>query len=286
MEQNTNENTNWNELFSLYRSLVSPFLEYEERSKNKRELERKLEWNVKDAKKPVRFDCKRTIRGVISDILKWAIPFLIVFWVIMNVVQVNGEKLLLDMYSELLNPVYDAIYAQLGSMVLIGLFVELFVFGALCPCLVLLFPWMLVRNVIYRMRWVSQKKKKNEETLKACEKAYKELLPQAEAAIQEAWKKIAPHLNRIPPDYRNSRALAFFSKSFFNGKVKNLQEAVNLYDQYLHQQRMEQGQREIAKAQIKAQKESMAAMDDLSRQMAYMQEELQDQIDSLEYHYY
>lgn len=101
----------------------------------------------------------------------------------MNVVQVNGEKLLLNMYSEPLNPVDDAIYAQLGSMVLIGMFVE------------------------------------NEETLKACEKAYEKLLPQVEA-------------------------------------------------------------------QIKAQKESMAAMDDLSRQMAYMQEELQDQIDSLEYHYY
>ena len=129
---------------------------------------------------------------------------------------------------------------------------------------------MLIRNVISEVLRISRRKKKNEETLIACEKGYKELLPQAEAAMQDAWKKIAPYINSIPQDYRNSQALAFFSNSFFNSKVKNLLEAVNLYDQYLHQQKMEQSQREIAEAQRRSQRESMDAIDALSRQMAYM----------------
>lgn len=278
MIQNTNENTNWQELFSLYRNLVGPFKEFEKRSKYKWELEQTLEREPALAKSPISFNFTGTIRDIFSDTLIWAIPFLIVFWVIMNVVQVNGEKLLMDMYTELLDPVHEAIYAQLSDMVLIGILVELLVLFVLFPLLALLFPFMIVRNVISEMRHISQRKKKNEETLKTCEKIRRELLPQAEAAVRDAREKIAPYVEKIPKDYRNSSALAFFSNSFFNSKVKNLQEAVNLYDQYLYRQRMEQSQREIAEAQRKAQRESMDAIDALSRQMDH----LQDQIDSQE----
>ena len=93
-KQNTNEKTDCGDLFSLYRSLAGPFQEFENRSRRKRELERKLEQGTKNAKEPVSFNYKRTLRAVFSDTLRWAIPFLIIFWIIMNVVQINGEKLL------------------------------------------------------------------------------------------------------------------------------------------------------------------------------------------------
>ena len=277
MEQNANEMTNWRELFSLYRNLVGPFQELEKRSQRKWELER----TAGSAKGIINFGYKETIGKAFSHTVTWAIPFLIVFYVIMNVVKVNGEKLfypvedLLEHLGDMIGLGYiSEIVFNTPSLksggILAGLIELIFVLLgiAICyglfPCVLFLFPLMIIRNVISRSHKISKAKK----TLKACE----EQLPQAEAAIQEAWEGIAPYVKYVPPNYRSSNALAFFSNSFFNFKVKNLQEAVNLYDEHLHKQRMEQGQREMAQAQ-------KDAMDDISRQLDYME----DLINSQEY---
>lgn len=262
MEQNTNANTNWRELFSLYRDLVEPFKEFEKQAYNKRTIER----GASDARGTIDYGYIGIIREAFLHTLKYAIPFLIAFYVITNVARVNGEKLFYYygmLVSELGYAIEDLLFEN-GNVIfeIVATFILLVPF----TCLIIFFPLMIVGNVISRTHSISQAKK----TLKVCE----EVLPQAESATQEAWKRIAPYVKKIPPNYQNSSALAFFSNSFFNSKVKNLQEAVNLYDQYLHQQRMEQSQREIAEAQ----RESMDAIDALSRQMDY----LQDQIDSLE----
>lgn len=106
MEQNTNEKTNWRDLFSLYRDLVGPFQEFEKRLHRKRELE----WNRKanNVKEIISFSYKRIIRNAFSNTLVWAIPFLIVFYVIVNVVHVNEEKLFYYC-GELLDPIGEAI---------------------------------------------------------------------------------------------------------------------------------------------------------------------------------
>ena len=273
MEQNKRQITSWHDLFSLYRDLVGPFQKFEKLSSRQRELERKLEQDAEYAQEKIRFDFKGTIQDIFWDTLKWAIPFLIVFWVILNVVQVNGEYLLNDMYGELMYIIHDQLIEEGGT--LIDLVYYLGVGIILGPCLIFLFPFMLIRNVISEVQHISQRKKKNEEILKACEKARMEQLPQLEAAKQDTLKRIAPYFNCIPSNYRNSHALAFFSDSFFNWKVKDIQEAVNLYDQYLHQQRMEQSQREIAEAQGRALRENMDAINALSGQMAYMQGQIQ-----------
>lgn len=291
MGLNKIETMNPQELFSLYKSLVGPFQEFEKRSYRKRELEWKIKSAAEDAQRTVRFNYKKVIRKAFAHTLIWAIPFLIVFYIIMNVVHVNEEKLFYyysvsDPAEAVAEAIEEKIEDKLSEKADIAYeIVAAFIICVPLPCLRFLFPLMIVGNVIPEVRHVSQAKKKKEESLKTCE-ACKELLPQAEAAIQEAWKRIGPFVKYIPPDYRNSSALAFFSKSFFNLKVKNLTEAVNLYDQYLHQQRMEESQREIANAQREAQRESMAAIDALSGQMAYMHDQIQDQIDSLYYRYY
>lgn len=255
MEQNKNEMTNWSNLFNLYKTLVGPFQEFENRLCYKRELE----WTAEDAKGTIRFGYKRIIREAFLFTLKCAIPFLIIFWVVYNVVHVESLRNIYDMYIGCIDTPLVALHAQLfekegglSAIETIYYLVVRLIEAVPYPCLTFLFPLMIVGSVISRTHGISQAKK----TLKTCE----DVLPQAETAIQDAWKKIAPYIKNIPPNYRNSSALAFFSNSFFNYKVKNLQEAVNLYDQYLHQQRMEQSQREIAEAQ----RESMAAIDALS----------------------
>ncbi|MCM1193054.1 MAG: hypothetical protein NC123_01985 [Butyrivibrio sp.] len=286
MEQKKNGIPDGPELFSLYKSLVAPFREYENRLFLTRELERKLKKAAEDVKRPIRFDYKRTIKDIFGDTVKWSIPFLIVFYVILNVVPVNGEKLF-DYYDELattlldltVEELYVAIYAKTdsGLVTLIYGIVGLILGYALLPCLVLLFPVMIVKNMISEARRVSQAKERKKEASEACEN-YKKMLPQAAAAAQEAQKRIAPYMDYIPPKYQNSRALAFFSESFFNSRVETLKEAVNLYEQYLVTQRQEENQREIAAAQRRAQEENRAAMNDLARQL----DNIQEQIDSQE----
>lgn len=271
MGQNTNENTSWRELFRLYRDLVGPFQELERRASNKRTIEQ----GASEARGTIGYGYRRIIRKAFSHTIIWAIPFLIVFYVIVNVVHVNGEKLfyyydlLITALSELI-PVWEGMNnsALVGFILLV--IAALFFFAAF-PCLIFLFPPMIVGNVISRAHKISKAKK----TLKDCER----VLPQAEAAVQEAYKNIAPYIDKVPPNYRYSHALAFFSDSFFNFKVRNLQEAVNLYDQYLHQQRMEQGQREMAQAQ-------KDAMDEIFRQLDHMEDLINSQEPVVNNYYY
>ncbi len=275
MEQTKNERANWNKLFSLYKSLVKPFQEFENRSYRKRELERTAE----SFKRAISFGYKGTIPEIFSHTLIWAIPSIIVFFVILNVVPMkDGGKLYDYMYGSdsWIDSVVYAIQTRYAHLFkgnfgwiysILLLIVALIICYVLYPyliCLICLFPLMTAVSVIPRAHKLSKVKK----ALKTYEE---QLLPQAEAAIQEAGKKIAPDLKRIPRNYRNSHALAFFSDSFFNFKVNNLQEAINLYDQYLHQQRMEQNQ-------LESQAESMDAINALSRQM----DEMQYQIDTKE----
>lgn len=271
MEQNINEMTNWKDLFSLYRDLVGPFQELENRLNHKWDLE----LTARDARGIIDYGYKRTIREAFSHTRKiiWALPFLGVFHIVMNVVPLNGETLFYY-YEDLLETITYNIYPFHQG--LIGSFIyaimALIIIYFLLPCLIFLFPLMIVGNVIYRTHVISKAKK----TLKSCE----ELLPQADAAIQETWNSIAPYVEKVPPNYRTSHALAFFANSFFNFKVRNLQEAVNLYDDYLHKQRMEQSQREM----LEAQRESMNAINALSGQMDYIHAQMdfmQDQISSL-----
>lgn len=275
MEQNTNGKTNWCDEFSLYQALVKPFKAIEDLSSRKR----KLEMAAGNAKEIIGFGYKRTIREAFSHTLKWAIPFLIVFWVITNVIQVNGEKLFYY-YDEPIEVVLGAIEEILfeeGSAIF-----EIAAAFSICvpfPCLIFLFPLMIVGCVISRIPRISKAKK----TLKDCEE---QLIP-TETAIQEIRKKIAPYVERVPQGYRNSNALAFFSDSFRNSKAKNVQEAIKLYDTYLSWQEELKHAMELSEIKIMEQERRDRALDDISRQLDH----IQDQIDSQEpvvnnYYYY
>lgn len=59
----------------------------------------------------------------------------------------------------------------------------------------------------------------------------------------------------VPPDYRYSEAIEYFFRSFFNQKAETLKEAVILYDNYVHQKKMESAQEFLVQQQILALKE-------------------------------
>ena len=275
MGQNINENTNWQELFSLYRSLVAPFQEFEKRVHNKKTIER----GASNARGTIDYGYRGIIGEAFSHTIKGAIPFLIIFYIILNVVHTNGIKiyyyfdlLVLYLFDCIPSPEASGEKTLIFMLIwLILILVELFILYVLFPCFAFLFPLMIVGSVISRTHVIAKAKK----TLKDCE----ELLPKADAAVRESYKNIAPYFEKIPKDYRNSDALAFLSSSFFNYKARNLQEAINLYDQYLHQQRMEQGQREMAMAQ-------QDAMNDISRQLDYMEDLINSQEIVVNNYYY
>ncbi len=60
----------------------------------------------------------------------------------------------------------------------------------------------------------------------------------------------------LPPDYRHYDACQFIYKAVLNQRANNIQQAVNLYEDHLHQSRMEKMQQQ----QILAQQQQMAQL--------------------------
>lgn len=58
-------------------------------------------------------------------------------------------------------------------------------------------------------------------------------------------KILEPYLQYVPPAYRTSRALNYFVDSYINVRVENLSEAVKAYDNYVHQQKVQQEFRQV-----------------------------------------
>ena len=264
MEQNINGNA---DLFRLYRNLVEPFREYEKRTYCKRELEQKAE----SAKSIIGYGFKKVIREAFWHTLKWAIPFLIIFYVIANNVHVNGSKLYYY-YTDLCESM--VIYSDN----IIILLLECLFFWVPFPCLIFLFPFMIVRNMISRLCRISRVKK----TLKTCE----EQLAQEEAAVQEVWKGIAPYIGKVPSGYRNSRALAFFSDSFFNSKVKNVTEAIELYKQHLLVNERIHHAMQMALIEENEKQKRQRALENISRQLDHIQDQLDSQEPIVNNYYY
>lgn len=76
-------------------------------------------------------------------------------------------------------------------------------------------------------------------------------------------KILEPYLQYVPPAYRSSHALGYFVDSYINVRVENLSEAVKAYDNYVHQQNVQQGFKQID-ARLREisymQKQSLASM--------------------------
>ena len=140
-----------------------------------------------------------------------------------------------------------------------GLFVNIPLLGSLIRMLGMLFIILFACGV-----WVvASKIDKNYRDKKIVEK--KEYLEKVNMQIHQFAGELRERLQFIPPSYCYSDALKYFVRAFNDGKVENVKEAMNSYDEYMHRMNMEQGQHMI----MRQQGQILANQVALQEQMSY-----------------
>ena len=76
-----------------------------------------------------------------------------------------------------------------------------------------------------------------------------EYLEKVNLQIQDFTNELRERIQFIPPSYCYSDALRYFVRAYMDGKVDNVKEAMNSYDEYMHRMNMEQGQHMIMRQQ-------------------------------------
>ena len=175
----------------------------------------------------------------------FAIPFLIVFYIVVNVVKLGGDKSLYSVFEAWLN------YSPSVSMVtgwllpstdnflwgLIFIPVGLVFLYAVVPCIYFFFPVVFVLctiSMIFTMK-----------TAKTDLKESAEIIEEMNLSIELLVNELEIPLQAVPSDYQYSEALEYFCNSYMNGRVQTLQEAITAYDTYLHRRKMEHAQEVI-----------------------------------------
>ncbi len=237
------------DLFQLYFTLVAPLKRLEDACAKESELRKNMENAQNTIKKAFAMLLSRTLKSTVVLL----VPFIIFFLIIGNVLHTpDGIKWLdafLDWAGETPlgawagNGLASLLTNSDGALTILGALLVPLLFYVLMPCVTLLLPAMLVLSAARMVFSVIFAKV----TLEKCRKE----LPRAEGQVEKMVKKLSPALAFVPPDYRYSAAVEYFYKSYHNEKASTLKEAVNLYDNYMHQVRMEQKQQEILQAQCR-----------------------------------
>ena len=125
---------------------------------------------------------------------------------------------------------------------------------------------ILLTSLIGAFRHMNQQRK-NSKNLKSAKLQFEQI----EEQIQNRIQSVTEHLQFIPPSYRHSDAMKYFSRAYLDGKVDNLKEAMESYDTYLHRLNMERSQKMIVQQQnIMLHKQDQIVMNQikLSRQVS------------------
>lgn len=229
------------DLFSLFYILSKYLKEYEELTAQKRDKETGLEGREDNVNHPILF----TLTNTILYTLLRAIPFLIIFFIVTNVIRTDDGRAFWYACEKWMSstPIIRAIFAILpdtNSVIIntVILLFKLILIFFIEPCITILMPLSFVASVITTIRT-----KTNLPTMK------KEFVD-IEKEVEEMEFIIDGPLTFVPPDYRTSDALEYFCRCYVNGKVSNLKEAIDRYDVYRHRQEMERVHNEISSQQI------------------------------------
>ncbi len=226
------------DIFGLYARLSGPLKEMEQVCDRQEALEKE----VKEARETV---STAFIRPFISAFV-WtfclAIPFIILFLIITNVVHASDGQALFDVYDQWLSETtlgakFLGMLPKGGFLGLVSIVLSLVLWGGLFPCIIFLLPAMFALSVIatiFSVIFAKRVIKKNTA-----------VIPLLQQEIDDRIRAMAEALSYVPPDYRFSMAINHFVQSYANQKADSLKEAVNLFDVYMHQQKMEQKQQEI-----------------------------------------
>lgn len=234
------------DLFALYGRLVGPVREYEETAARKQAAEAALA----RAQETVSSAWITPFALAIARALLLAIPFIIFFLIICNVKtdaegvkwitlydQWYGRLWLVERYNALVTPETVPLWLGIPLALLHYFLIE----NVIAPVILFLLPLTFVFSVFTTVVSVLCAKR----TIAVKRQEIERLQGELDARLDD----LDLPLSFVPPDYRSSAALEYFSRGFANGRLSTLQEATAAYDTYLHQQRMEQGQLELLDAQ-------------------------------------
>ena len=226
------------DIFGLYARLSGPLKEMEQVCDRQETLKKEL----KEAKETVSIAFIKPFLSALAWTFALAIPFIVLFLIVTNVSHVPDGRSLFDAYDDWLSGTalgakFLEIIPREGFWGFICMVLSLAVWCGIFPCVIFLLPAMFVLSVIVTVFSVIFAKRVIKKNTAA--------IPVLQQEINERIQAMAEALAYVPPDYRFSMAVDHFCQSYANQKADSLKEAVNLFDVYLHQQKMEQKQQEI-----------------------------------------
>lgn len=227
------------DLFGLYARLSQPLKEMEKVCERQETLQKEL----KNAKETISSAFITPFVSAIVWTIVLGIPFIILFIIVSNVAHAADGRTLFDVYDNWLSgTAFGQKYlealpndASFGSAIL--LLLSVVIWSALFPCVIFLLPATFVLSLIVTV--ISVILAKNVVKKNTAE------IPVLQSEIDGRIRAMSDALSYVPPDYRFSMAIDHFCQSYANQKADSLKEAVNLFDVYMHQQKMEQKQQEI-----------------------------------------
>ena len=209
-----------NILFSLYKQLINPV----------REIEMCEDEIYRKQTDVARLNSKTYC--YFKEILRLSIPFGIAAMVIVFVLAFLDEThpivVAAEEYTRFIDTILGII-TDAGVPGIIGFIVYmLMLFGGLY-----LIPIPIpIAIVILKNHLSKSNDKKNVERIN-------EEIKNIEDDVKKRISAISEVIRFVPPEYRNSQALSYFVESYANSRVNNLKEAVNAWDQKVHQRNTE-----------------------------------------------
>ena len=238
------------DIFCLYGKLVNPMKELE----NVCDKKQQQEIAIMKSKSTIH----RCLITPVTNAIVWtvvcAIPFLIIFWIAGNLIKVEDGVKFADAYINWYEglPISNMMVGwgkDIDNLLLQFIFI-LFLFFieyVLMPNIIVLLPIMHMLGVLVTIISVIRAIY----IIKSAKNALVELNQHIPIMIEQ----LSEPLSFVPPDYRYSEAIEYFYKSFCNHKAETLKEAVILYDNYMHQKKMESAQEALVHHQILALRE-------------------------------
>lgn len=259
---------NERERFELFYSLI-PYLKELEACVDAREdaLTRKAQ-----AKGKLEMPLLTTIVSAVLITLALAIPFLIVFYIVTNVVKLDNGESLFSLYETWMEsePIFNGLMTKLLDSIdpdktflslMVGL-IGIVVIIVIPPCVYVLFPVVFVFCIISGIF----NRKAARVDLKECD----EICEEMDLNIEQLIQILSVPVQMVPSDYQYSEALEYFCNSYINGRANSLQEAIAAYDTYLHRKKMEHAQEVIHDEQTKI----MNEIHDQQQQLDRMQDSI------------
>ncbi len=232
------------EMFSLFYVLSKYLKEHENMTALRKKDNQLLINGLEDVNKPATY----VISSVLGGTIVFGIPFLIIFYIVTNVVHLGDGRSLYYVYDTFIAniPVVNRFLTWLsdfhGESIILLLLLQLFVLALwyiLVPCITVLMPAMAVIS-LFQLKKIKKSIPKLRDEVRELDKYISELEKEMDFAI-----------TFVPPDYRTSEALEFFCNDFANGKVTNLKEAMKEYDLYCHRKSVEETQKKAASEQTR-----------------------------------